>query len=81
MLHPSHTSLFLETVIIKFGGPRGRGAEDRWPTYGAEGRGPTYGAEDRGPRKTNTLILDYFKKTMHNLFTTNITNCSVKQVL
>ena len=22
ILHPSHTTLFLETVIIKFGGPR-----------------------------------------------------------
>ena len=38
ILHPGHTSLFLETVKIKFMGPRGRGAEGRGPTYGAEGR-------------------------------------------
>ena len=25
ILHPSHTSLFLEIVMIKFRGPRGRG--------------------------------------------------------
>ena len=35
ILHPGHTSLFLETVTIKFRGPRGRR-----PTYGAEGQGP-----------------------------------------
>ena len=35
MLHPSHTSLFLETVTIKFRGPRDRGPRaDIW------GRGP-----------------------------------------
>ena len=33
ILHPGHTSLFLESVKIRFMGPRGRG-----PTYGAEGR-------------------------------------------
>ena len=41
ILHPSHTSLFRETVIIKFGGAEGL----------------TYGAEDRGLRKTNTPCL------------------------
>ena len=49
ILHPGRTSLLLETVTIKFGGLRGRGAE---------GRGPTYGAEGRGPRKTNTPIIN-----------------------
>ena len=40
ILHPGHTSLLLETVIIKFGAPRRRG--------------PTYEAEGRGSRKKNT---------------------------
>ena len=34
ILHPGHTILFLETVIIKFGGTEGRG-----PTYGARAEG------------------------------------------
>ena len=46
IIYPGHTSLFLETVKIKFMRPRGRGAE---------ARGPTFGAERRGLRKTNTL--------------------------
>ena len=45
ILHLGHTSLFLETVRIKFMGPRGRG--------------PTYGAEGRRPRKTNTRVYVY----------------------
>ena len=40
MLHLGHTSLFLETVMIKFMDPKGRGA--------------TYRSEGQGPRKTNT---------------------------
>ena len=31
ILHPSHTSLFLETVIMKFGGPRAEGREKQIP--------------------------------------------------
>ena len=55
MLHPGHTSIFLETVRRKFMGPRGRG--------------PTYGAEGRGPRKTNTpkFTLKYLKTIHINL--------------
>ena len=34
ILHPGCTSLFLEVITIKFGGPRGRGAEE----LRAEGR-------------------------------------------
>ena len=33
IIYPGYTSLFLETVTIKIGGPR-----DRGPTYGPEGR-------------------------------------------
>ena len=40
ILYPSHTNLYLEIVMIKFGRPRGQGS--------------TYGAEGQGPRKTNT---------------------------
>ena len=40
VFHPGYTSLILETVLIKFGGPRGRG--------------PTYRVEGRRPRKTIT---------------------------
>ena len=40
-LYSGPSSLLLETVTIKFGGPRGRG--------------PTYGGRDRGSRKTNTF--------------------------
>ena len=45
ILHPGHTSLFLETVTIKFWEPR---------VWGAEGRRSTYGAQGHGRRKTNT---------------------------
>ena len=52
ILHPGHTSLFNETVKIKFMGPRGRG--------------PTYGAEGQGPRKTNTLLKRTFYSQPEN---------------
>ena len=81
ILYPGHTSLFLETVTMKFGEPKGRG-----PVYGTEGWGPRISIlylQRAIPTKLqwkeympgNVLIFSISKFTLEHQFWSTVVSC------